>query len=1330
MPVLLFFLLSRLVGAEPVVINEIHYDEDDKTVRAEFVELHNAGTSAVDLSGYRFTDGIDFVIPDGTVLDAGGYLVVAEDPATVAAHFGFPNALGPFANGTSLRNSGEKLALSDALGNPVDEVNYRLGFPWPTVGDDLRIPPTSPSIELINPLSDNGKGGNWRASGFPVVSSGEIGPAPVTLVSPQASWHYRKGVTSPISDTEGNDWWDNGYDENPDGQWLVGATSVGYGDSDDATVLDDMQGSYASVFLRKEFTLAPGEIPNALTLSCYHDDGAVIYLNGIEVARFSVDSGEIPFPLPNRFANGHEAGWSTETIPGVAAFLVEGTNVIAIHAMNETLFSSDFSIDVELITAVSAGGNHRPTPGAANSSFAINAPPQVGQVAHLPLEPKAGEDVVVTAEISDSDGIASAILEFQFVEPGDYFCRYLKSSGNGNPIPDPRFEDPAEWTDLAMTDDDQDGIFSATLPASIQKHRHLIRYRIKVEDLPGAKIRVPYDDDPQPNFAYFVYDGTPDWSGRIRPGDSPVTYPGDLMSSIATYFLLSKNEWIDDSQFGGYRGADYLWPGTMVYDGKVYDHIRYRPRGGVHRFQYGKNFWKFDFLRGHRFEARGRDGERYRSDWNKLNFSSIVQQVNFDHRGEQGLFEGTGFRLFDLCGVPSCKTHYNQFYVIDESSESGSNQYESDYYGLYLTIEQPDGRYLDEHGLPDGNLYKIEGHSGSSNNQGPTQVSDRSDVSAFINGYRNGNPSEQWWRDHFDLESYFSYRTIVEGIHHYDIAGGKNYYYYHNPETDRFQVVPWDLDLTWANNMYGSGDHDFKSKVAENPAFNIDFQNRVREIKDLLFNDDQAHRVIDENVRDVWNPTGPSLVGADRRQWDNNPRITTSDRYYDVVSDREFSGMIQLTKNYVISRGNWMTSNLLTSENVIPATPSLTYRGAPGFPTNDLSFTSESYASATPFAAMEWRVAEIYHSDLPSYLEGEKFIYEIENPTRSGRLSSFDNTYQFPVIATREGRTYRARVRHQDTAGRWSHWSDPVEFMAGVPNVSQYADTLRITEIHYDPADADEIALGWSTSDFEFLELQNIGPEMIDLTGVRFTKGVDFDFPDGTLIAPGAYLIIVNNLAAFESRYGDQIPVAGEWDSGDKLNSGENLKLSLGNGSAILEFVYGSEAPWPSEPNGGGYSLTLDRPGQSLAGDLADPLAWRASALPGGSPGSDDHLDFESWLADHGLAPGTSPDDDPDGDGLNHLLEYALGSPPLQFSPEAAPAVSRIGKAFNFTRPSGVRDLSYFVEISTDLVDWDSDAAVRSSRVSRGDGTVSETWDIPAEGAGQERIFTRLRVVR
>ncbi len=1351
----LLYLTCAFSEAGSVVINEIHYDEDDKTVRAEFIELHNPTATPVDLSGFYFSRGIDYTFPGGASLPANGFVVVAEDPATMLSKFGVAGAFGPFAAGTKLKNSGEKITLRDPAGTLVDTVDYALGFPWPTVGDEVGTPLASPSIELINPLIDNDLGGSWRASGFPVGGVEPGGGGPVMLVAAGADWRYRKGTSYPAMDGTGKDWRDNGYVDGDDGAWLDGITVIGFGDGDDTTVLTDMQQNYISIFLRKEFTIAAGQVPDAVTVRCYYDDGAVVYLNGVEVARFSVDAGPVPFPPPNGFANSHEAAWTDVEISGVSAYLVEGVNVLAIQCINASIGGSDLSIDAELITipAGAGGGSNAPTPGAANASFASNVPPQIRQVNHAPvgrilLQDKtilSGEAMLVTARITGSDGVGTVSLAYQSVDPGDYFCRYNKFNNDGSPNLNARYEDPAEWTSVAMLDDGSggdalagDSTFTVTLPGSLQLNRRLVRYRITAAGTSGTTITVPYNDDPQPNFAYYIYDGTPDWSGVIRPGDTAVNHPGALMSSIPTYFLLSTNTWVDDSQFGFYRGSEYLWPGTLVYDGEVYDHIQYRPRGGGRRFDNGKNFWKFNFTRGHRFQARDRYGKRYDTSWRRLNFSSIVQLINAQHRGEQGLFEGVSFRFFELCGVESCETHYTQFYVVDQASPTGANQYESDYYGLFLAIEQIDGQYLDQHDLPDGNLYKIETHIGDLKNQGPDQVSDGSDVSAFINTYRNTSPTAAWWNDNLDIEKYLSYRAVVEGIHHYDIANGKNYYYYHNPVTDKFEVHPWDLDLTWGDDVFGTGNHDFKSMVAENPAFNTAYQNRVREIMDLLYNSDEGYRLIDESVRHVWTPGAPSLVSADRRLWDNNPRIVVKDLYYDAAFNNEFSGMIQILKDYIVSRGSWMTTNLLTDRANVPATPTITFSGTAGFPTNDIRFTSSAYSSpgGTAFAAMQWRVAEVYNPTVTAYVAGEPYLYEIENPTESGELVSFDPTYHYSPLAVRAGQTYRARVRHKDSAGRWGHWSDPVEFTAGVPDLTIWTNNLMITEIMYHPSNAttSEVDAGFSNSDFEYIELRNISTTLtLDLSELRFTKGIDFDFIDGaiTALAPGESVLVVRDTAAFESRHGTGLPIAGAYAPDNLRNNGENLKLSFGAGETVHEFVYDDRPSWPTGADGHGPSLTLIAP--ESAPPLADPFSWRSSVATGGSPGTGDATAFTG-----------DPDADDNGDGLSAFLEYALGissgaAPHTAALPQVDIAVFDDGTGtqreyltITYQRNLAADDVTYEVQTTTALIEssWSDTpgTTVYMSSADNGDGTAAELWRSAVPIGDYSQEFIRLRV--
>src|SRR5438128_2676405 len=96
-----------------------------------------------------------------------------------------------------------------------------------------------------------------------------------------------------------------------------------------------------------------------------------------------------------------------------------------------------------------------------------------------------------------------------------------------------------------------------------------------------------------------------------------------------------------------------------------------------------------------------------------------------------------------------------------------------------------------------------------------------SDVRQFMRAYQRGNQPDSWWRNNVDLPRYYSYRAILEAIHHYDLDAGKNYDYYFNPNTGKWIVIPWDIDLTWADNMYGGGNEPFKRPVLSRPAFNV-----------------------------------------------------------------------------------------------------------------------------------------------------------------------------------------------------------------------------------------------------------------------------------------------------------------------------------------------------------------------------------------------------------------------------------------------------------------------------------------------------------------------------
>ena len=1319
--------------ASTVVINEIHYDADDKTVPDEFIELHNTGDTDVDLDGWRIAGGIDYLFPAGTRLPARGFLVVAENPARLRVSFGV-DALGPYSG--VLSNDGETVELRDAAGRLIDEVDYGVGFPWPTAARGA-----GSSMELVNPGLDNDLGGSWRASGVPASDEpggGDPGGPGEgwAFFELGETWRYFKGTREPSEPRAA--WREPGFD---DSAWLTGTGSFGYGEDFLTTRLTDMQGGYSTVYFRKQFEVVDPAGFSSLVLYALYDDAVNVWINGHYVAGDNVAGPEIAY---DGNANGAVVEDHTPRemqLSNHRDYLVRGTNVIAVQLLNASRSgSSDAFFDARLAIGFAPTGS-RPTPGAPNSVLAPNAPPQTRQVRHVPAQPGSGQEVLVTARVTDPDGVGGVTLHYQLVEPGQYIRKT-----------DPEYE--TAWTDLPMNDAGRDGdelggdaIFSVRLPAHLQTHRRLVRYRITVADSLGNQVRTPYRDDEQPNFAYFVYGGVPPWKGSMRPGAAPVvTYGADALTIVAVYHLISREEDVLNCQYNGsYNNGEYRWLGTLVYDGVVYDHIRYRVRGQASTYQVGKNKWKINFNRARPFAARDNHGRPYRVPWDKINVLPMTNPWwRWDTSTDGTIFcEPLTFRLHQLAGVYSSSTHYFHFRIIDAAAESSpTSQYEGDFWGLYLAVEQPEREFLDERGLPDGNIYNMHGSPSScpQRNQGSLQPTDKSDLAAFTSGsagYNKTNPVQplSWWEANLDLRQYYSYNPINLAVNNADMRPEENCNYYHNQATGRWRVLPWDVDLTFEDGTHYDNWENL-DYVLTHAAARQQYRNRCRELLDLLLDNDQAARLVDEHVLLLTRGrSGDTLVEANQALWDYHPRKNKKGIWYAnftpaLLPKRDFASYVAYTKQFLRATGyGGSRVAAQAADPSIPLTPSISYAGAGGFPVNALVFESSSFArpasSTAAFAALEWRVAEVHHPGVPNHDPTRPNVYEIEGTWHSGELPAFAPTVKVPTIAIAPGRTYRARVRHKDTAGRTSHWSEPIEFTAGSPDASALRRAVTITEIMYNPAPADagELALGFETSDFEFVEIKNIGFEPVDLTELRFGDGIEFEFARGAirLLEPGRYALVVRRHEAFEHRYGTGLPVAGEYfDSAENnlSNGGERLELAYGLGTPLHWVQYDDEAPWPAAADGGGHSLVLIAP--HSAPDTARQENWRASALVGGSPGRADGMTFAFWQEAHftpaELAdPGVSGDDaDPDRDELTNLGEYAFGTDPLSADLGGLLLPGIIEEAgeryliITYRRRAGANDLRFVVEASSDLLEWRDgpDATVEvPPAVDHGDGT-------------------------
>jgi hypothetical protein len=168
----------------------------------------------------------------------------------------------------------------------------------------------------------------------------------------------------------------------------------------------------------------------------------------------------------------------------------------------------------------------------------------------------------------------------------------------------------------------------------------------------------------------------------------------------------------------------------------------------------------------------------------------------------------------------------------------------------------------------------------------------------------------------------------------------------------------------------------------------------------------------------------------------------------------------------------------------------------------------------------------------------------------------------------------------------------------GPPALRAELLALEITEVHYHPLDG-ETASG---DEYEFVELKNTGDSLLTLDDVAFDEGIEFAVPVGTSLAPGAFLVLASNAAAFEHRYG--FAPSGEY-MGGLNNTGERITLSdLRAAAAIVSVEYRDTSPWPTGADGGGRSLVPIT--ATLAGDPDRPYHWRASFADHGSPGRDD----------------------------------------------------------------------------------------------------------------------------
>ena len=382
-----FCLLSMTQPVLGLVVTEVMYHPTDDGEELEFIELYNNRAVFEDLSGCAFTTGIQYVFEPGTILEAKQYLVVARNPAALAATYGLTKVVGPYAG--RLANDGERIELSDPVGQILISFRYDEESPWPVSPDGA-----GHSLVLARTGGDPEEASTWAPStiigGSPSepdeVQVGPENPSLAMLVSLGHPGRYFKGRSEPSPDGAGRattDWTKINFQDNPiRTAWSEGPS--GYGYSNDpaelqyiGTQTNDMSGNYMSLYMRLPFTLSYSQIASFTQLQAeiHYDDGYVLYLNGTRVAASAGLSANPP---------AYNQSGGTATDPPTALvdltsrlnLLVHGTNVLAMQVHNANLSGSTDCFGSPILMAIvgNVGGVDDPRARVVINELLANSP--------------------------------------------------------------------------------------------------------------------------------------------------------------------------------------------------------------------------------------------------------------------------------------------------------------------------------------------------------------------------------------------------------------------------------------------------------------------------------------------------------------------------------------------------------------------------------------------------------------------------------------------------------------------------------------------------------------------------------------------------------------------------------------------------------------------------------------------------------------------------------------------------------------------------------------------------------------------------------------------
>ena len=1339
---LAFELLEpRLLLAGDVLINEFMTINDSgletrvrgseshpwgNVLTPDWIELYNPGAADVDLDNWELRDeGHSWLFPPDTLIAAGDYMIVCASGLDITNPA--LDEHGYLHTDFSLTSGGEFLGLfdeSDVLVHgyspeyprQLEEISYGVMYEehGTTVlvdkGDAVKyhVPTAGP---LDPTWMENGFVDDAWATGTTGLGFGLSVPGgTTTLVSAGSTWRYLDDGSD-----QGTDWYTTGFD---DAAWSAGPAELGYGDGNEATVVSyggNSSNKHVTTYFRRTFNVDNAWSITDLTLGLRRDDGAVVYLNGQELARSNMPVGAIDYVTFAGNDTGSETAFHEPAIdPGWQ--LVEGDNVLAVEIHQKSRTSSDISFDLELVADTSFDLIETIIP--VNASALVRVPFTVtdpadfsdlelevayddGYVAYLNGTRVAVKNAPDTPDWNStalSDRDVEDAVQFEKVDLSDYLD-LLQTGGNLLAIHAVNDDGAADgaflicpkltalegvtvtqsyFTTPTPGAENIPGVLGAVADTEFSVDRGFFDAAFDVEitsDTAGAEIRYSLDGSAPTATTGIIYTGPINITttstlraAAFKPGHLPTNvdtqtyifpqdvavqgdpgYPNDLWGynnqmdydvdpeivgtpgspnpvyydqfiaglsgpeAIPTLSLVLPVE--DIFENGGLyanpgsttmekeTSAEWIYPdGTTAFqldvglkmqggasrnEGKAPKHsmsLRFRQ-------QYGEG--KLDYPL---FDDSPPFNDSPVDSFNSLQLRAMYNNswIHWDSgqrsRGSMIRDQWARDTLLDMGQEDAGRGSYVQLYI------NGL------YWGVYNVHERQEAsHYASYNGGDDDQLDAL--NSGSAIDG--TTASWNALHTLVANAAADSNitlAEFQQIEQKLDIVNLIDYMIV----NHY---GGNSDWDGHNwraagggPNDAPWRIYSWDaeriLEGVTANKL-GVNNSNKPSRLFQNLRNSDEFVQMFGDrIHKHFFNDGA---LTEENAAQRWMDRATELdkaiVGESARWGDYRRDVhSSSNGPYELYTKNDFwlPEQQRLMDHYF----NQIGTGFSRSEVMIRNLP----------PTYD---TAGQYYSAGLYPVVDAPVFNINGG----YQHGGAFSpgNQLTMPAAAGTVYyTLDGTDPRPVGggAPDPGDLYSGPVTLTQSAhavaraydgGKWSALNEAKFLVNTFP-------PLRLTEVMYNPPGPtlDEWNAGFGDNDdFEFIELQNVGAQPINLLEVQFTDGVEFTFPN-EILDPGEYAVIVEDVAAFDERYdvaGNGINVVGQY-SGALDNGGEQIVMQSAVDAVVHDFSYDDN--WQDHTDGDGFSLNiLDPDGELPLWNTAS--GWFGSSAVHGTPGAGDN---------------------------------------------------------------------------------------------------------------------------